>query len=130
MEIDFSKLVQVVGVDDLFLFVQAQQDNVVLQSLKKNTITAYSMNRSKIINLAQVEVFTTEGTISLRTILDALKSTTEQMPDKATSKADYYAFFLKICPNLDQQKVYFNNLKQILKWHETLMPFTLSTPSI
>lgn len=106
--------------------VEANRDNGLiaseLGSVKKNF---FPSRQHMFTPLENITIYTEADSIELAEIFKTIKKD-EKVLIKAKSSADELrAFFLKVVPDHDQEKVYTSDIKKIIKWYELLKKFGL-----
>jgi hypothetical protein len=113
---NYNKVISVTGLPGLYEIVTSKADGAVLRSLEDNTTKFVSSRQHNFSHLESVEVYTTKENTNLAEIFKAMKASTDQMPDdKADGKA-LKAYFSKVYPDMDFDKVYASDMKKMVKW--------------
>ncbi|MEO9144005.1 MAG: DUF5606 domain-containing protein [Ginsengibacter sp.] len=114
---DYNKIVSVTGLPGLFELLSSKSDGAVVRSLDDNTSKFVSTRLHNFSHLESIEVYTTKDNTSLAELFDAMKKSKEKIPDaKADSKA-LKAYYEKVYPDLDFEKVYASDMKKMVKWY-------------
>lgn len=130
---EFNKIIAVTGKPGLFHVVSQTKTGIVVESLsdKKRFAILSTQNVSLLENIA---IFTYEEEVPLLTVF---KSIFEKEEGKETishkeSGAKLTAFFSKILPDFDQERVYTSNIKKIIQWYNMLIAaeFDFSTAKL
>ena len=117
---DYNKIVSVTGMPGLFELVSSKSDGAVVRSLEDNTTKFVSSRQHNFSHLESIEVYTNKDNTTLAEIFEAMKKSEEEVPeDKADPKA-LKAYFEKVYPDLDFERVYSSDLKKMVKWFEVL----------
>lgn len=113
---DYNKIVSVSGLSGLFEMLSSKADGAVLKSLEDNTTKFVSSRQHNFSHLESIEVYTTKENTNLAEVFEAMKKSEIKIPDdKATSK-DLKAYFEKVFPGLDHDRVYTSDMKKMVKW--------------
>jgi hypothetical protein len=113
---NYNKVISVTGLPGLYEIVTSKADGAVLRSLEDNTTKFVSSRQHNFSHLESVEVYTNKENTNLAEIFKAMKASTDQMPDdKADGKA-LKAYFSKVYPDMDFDKVYASDMKKMVKW--------------
>jgi hypothetical protein len=118
---EYRKIISVTGLAGLFELVASKADGAVLRSLEDKTTKFVSSRIHNFSNLETIEIFTT-GTENknLAEVFIAMRDSGEQLPDaKADGKA-LKAYFEKVVPEMDFERVYASDMKKIVKWYGIL----------
>lgn len=117
---DYNKIVSVTGLTGLFELLSSKSDGAVVRSLEDNTSKFVSTRLHNFSHLETIEVYTTKDNTNLADVFDAMKKSAETIPDvKADTKA-LKAYFEKVYPDLDFERVYASDMKKMVKWYHIL----------
>jgi outer membrane biosynthesis protein TonB len=70
-------------------------------------------------HLESIEVYTERENVNLVDVLTAMKTSEEKLPDEKDNKA-LQAYFQKVYPTLDFDRVYASDMKKMVKWFDVL----------
>ena len=117
---DYNRLVSVTGLGGLYELMSSKADGGVVKSLEDKTTKFVSTRLHSFSHLESIEVFTTKDNVNLVDVFTAMKSSTEAIPDgKADAKA-IKAYFEKVYPDMDFDRVYGSDMKKMVKWFALL----------
>jgi Domain of unknown function (DUF5606) len=117
---DYNKIVSVTGLGGLYELVSSKTDSGIVRSLEDNTTKFVSTRIHNFSHLESIEVYTVKDNVNLVEIFTAMKNSTEQLPDaKADAKA-IKAYFEKVYPDMDFERVYGSDMKKMVKWFDIL----------
>lgn len=117
---EYNKIVSVTGLPGLYELVSSKSDGAVVRSIEDHTTKFVSTRQHNFSHLESIEVYTTKNNTSLAELFDAMKKNEEKLPDvKADNKA-LKAYFEKVYPDLDFERVYASDMKKMLKWYGIL----------
>lgn len=117
---DYNKLVSVTGIGGLFELISSKTDSGIVRSLEDNSTKFVSTRIHSFSHLESIEVYTVKDNVNLADIFIAMKSSKEVLPDaKADAKA-IRAYFEKVYPDMDFERVYGSDLKKMVKWFDIL----------
>ena len=129
---EYSRIVAVTGLPGLFEIVSSKTDGALVRSLEDKTTRFVSSRIHNLSHLESIEVYTVQDNVNLVEILNAMKSSKESTPDGKDNKV-LKAYFEKVYPDLDFERVYSSDLKKMVKWFEVLakneVEIKLSEPS-
>jgi Domain of unknown function (DUF5606) len=119
---DYNKIVSVTGLPGLYELISSKSDGAVVRSLADNTSKFVSTRLHNFSHLESIEVFTTkgEGNSNLGELFMAMKKSTEKMPEATADHAALKAYFKKVYPDLDFDRVYASDMKKMVKWYHVL----------
>jgi len=116
---EYSKLVAVTGLPGLFELINSKTDGAIVRSLDDKSTRFVSSRIHNFSHLESIEVYTVRDNVNLMEILNAMKSSKEPIPDGKDNKV-LKAYFEKVYPDLDFERVYASDMKKMIKWFEVL----------
>ncbi len=117
---DYNKIVSVTGLSGLFELISSKTDSGIVRSLEDNSTKFVSTRIHSFSHLESIEVYTVKDNVNLVEIFTAMKKSKEALPDgKADAKA-IKAYFEKVYPDMDFERVYASDMKKMVKWFEIL----------
>ena len=117
---EYSKIISVTGLGGLYELVASKADGAVVRSLDDNTTKFVSSRVHNFTHLESIEVFTVNENTNLADVFTAIKSSEEKKPDVKGDGKELKAYFEKVYPDLDFERVYASDMKKMLKWYEIL----------
>lgn len=101
--------------------IEANRDNgLIASALGSDKKNFYASRLHMFTPLENITIYTEDDAIELAEIFKILKKD-EKVLIKANSSADELrAFFVKVVPDHDQEKVYTSDIKKIIKWYNML----------
>jgi hypothetical protein len=116
---EYSRIVAVTGLPGLFEIVSSKTDGALVRSLEDKTTKFVSSRIHNLSHLESIEVYTVRDNVNLAEVLNAMKTSEEPLPDGKDNKV-LKAYFEKVYPDLDFERVYSSDLKKMVKWLEVL----------
>jgi len=117
---DYNKIVSVTGMGGLYELISSKADSGIVRSLEDNSTKFVSTRIHSFSHLESIEVYTVKDNVNLVDIFTAMKNSKEALPDaKADTKA-IKAYFEKVYPDMDFERVYASDMKKMLKWFDIL----------
>ncbi|MGN6194289.1 MAG: DUF5606 family protein [Ginsengibacter sp.] len=113
---EYNKLVSVTGLPGLFELLSSKSDGAVVRSLEDNTTKFVSSRQHNFSHLESIEVYTTKDNTSLAELFEAMKNSSEKVPDANADAKTLKAYFEKVYPDLDFDRVYTSDMKKMVKW--------------
>ena len=117
---EYNKLASVTGMSGLFELVSSKADGAVVRSLEDNSTKFISSRIHNFSHLESIEIFTVKDNVNLVDIFLAMKASTEKLPDSNNAKL-VKAYFEKVYPDMDFERVYASDMKKMVKWYEVLV---------
>lgn len=116
---EYSKIIAITGLPGLYELISSKSDGGIVRSLDDKATRFVSSRVHQFSHLESIEVYTTRHNENLVTILKAMESSSEKLPDEKDPAA-LKAYFEKVYPELDHSRVYPSDLKKMVKWFSVL----------
>lgn len=113
---EYNKLVSVTGLPGLFELLSSKSDGAVVRSLEDNSTKFVSTRQHNFSQLESIEVYTTKDNTTLAEVFEAMKKSEEKTPDANADAKTLKAYFEKVYPDLDFERVYTSDMKKMVKW--------------
>lgn len=116
---EYNKLISVTGMSGLFEMVSSKNDGAIVKSLEDNSTKFVSSRVHNFSHLESIEVYTIRENVNLANVFKAMEASTEALPaekDPAATKA----YFQKVFPDMDFDRVYASDMKKMVKWFRIL----------
>jgi hypothetical protein len=113
---EYNKLVSVAGLPGLFELLSSKSDGAVVRSLEDNSTKFVSSRQHNFSHLESIEVYTTKDNTTLAELFEAMKENAEKVPDANADAKTLKAYFEKVYPDLDSDRVYTSDMKKMVKW--------------
>lgn len=117
---DYNRLVSVTGLGGLYELMSSKSDGGIVKSLEDKTTKFVSTRLHSFSHLESIEVFTTKDNVNLVDVFTAMKASTEPLPDGKADAAAIKAYFEKVYPDMDFDRVYGSDMKKMVKWFSLL----------
>jgi hypothetical protein len=117
---EYNKLVSVSGLGGLFELISSKADGAVVRSLDDNTTKFVSSRVHQFSHLESIEIYTVKDNVNLVDVLNAMKASTEALPDAKADNKALKAYFEKVYPAMDFERVYASDMKKMVKWLDAL----------
>ena len=116
---DYKRIVAVTGLSGLFEVVSSKTDGALLRSLEDGNTKFVSSRVHNLSHLESIEIFTEDENVNLVTVFEAMKGSTDPLPDVKDNKI-LKTYFEKVFPKMDFERVYISDMKKMVKWYEVL----------
>jgi hypothetical protein len=116
---EYNKLISVTGMSGLFELVSSKNDGAILRSLDDKTTKFVSSRVHHFSHLESIEVYTIRENVNLVDIFKAMEASAEALPSDKDNKA-IKAYFKKVYPEMDFERVYDSDRKKMVKWFSVL----------
>lgn len=121
---DYKEIVSVTGIGGLFQLVTTKSDGAIVRNISDKTTKFISARLHNVTPLESIEVYTTGDNVRLHEVFQKMKDVEAATPPPTDAKkADndsVKAYFLKINPEFDMDRVYVSDMKKMLKWYQML----------
>jgi len=116
---EYNKIIAVTGLPGLYELLNSKTDGAIVRSLDDKTTRFVSSRVHNFSHLESIEIYTVRENVNLVDILKAMEADGEKLPDDKDSAA-LKAYFSKVYPDLDFDRVYSSDLKKMVKWYSVL----------
>jgi hypothetical protein len=117
---NYNKIVSVTGLGGLYELISSKADGAVVRSLDDNSSKFVSNRMHNFSHLESIEVFTVKDNTNLAEVFRAIKQSSEPMPDEKADGKVLKAYFEKVYPDLDGDRVYASDMKKMIRWFNIL----------
>ncbi len=117
---EYNKIVSVTGLSGLFELLSSKSDGAVVRSLDDKATKFVSSRQHNFSHLESIEVFTTKDNTNLAELFTAMKKSKEKIPDAASGNKTLKAYFEKVYPDMDFERVYISDMKKMVKWFQII----------
>jgi sensor histidine kinase regulating citrate/malate metabolism len=116
---EYGKIVSISGMSGLFELVGSKKDGAIVRSLDDKSTKFVSSRIHNFSHLESIEVYTTADNVNLVDILNAMDAAGEALPSEKDNAA-IKAYFQKVYPEMDFERVYASDMKKMIKWYSVL----------
>ena len=116
---EYGKIIAVTGMPGLYELISSKNDGAIVRSLDDKATKFVSSRIHNFSHLESIEVYTIRENVNLVDVLLAMEKSKEAQPSDKDSAA-IKAYFEKVYPDLDFERVYSSDLKKMLKWYAVL----------
>ena len=116
----YNKIVSVTGLSGLYELVSSKADGGVVRSLEDKSSKFVSNRVHSFSHLESIEVYTQNDNVNLAEIFQAMEKSKEALPDAKADGAAIRAYFEKVYPDMDMERVYGSDMKKMVRWFEIL----------
>ena len=116
---EYGKIVSISGMTGLYELVGSKKDGAIVRSLDDKTTKFVSSRIHNFSHLESIEVYTTGDNVNLVDILNAMDAAGEALPSEKDNAA-IKAYFQKVFPEMDFERVYASDMKKMIKWYSVL----------
>jgi len=116
---EYNKIIAVTGMPGLYELLSSKSDGAIVRSLDDKTTRFVASRSHNFSHLESIEVYTVRDNVNLVDVLKAMEASSEKLPDEKDNAA-LKAYFKKVFPDLDFDRVYSSDLKKMVKWFSVL----------
>lgn len=120
MTMEYGKIISVSGLGGLFELVGSKKDGAIVRSLEDKSTRFVPSRVHSFSHLESIEVYTVRDNVNLAEVLLAMKNSNEPLPADKDGKA-VKAYFEKVYPDMDFERVYASDMKKMVKWLAVLV---------
>ena len=117
---EYNKLVSVTGMSGLFELLSSKADGGIVRSLEDKSTKFVSTRVHNFSHLESIEVYTKKDNVNLVDVFVAMKASTEKLPEGNADAKAIKAYFEKVYPEMDFERVYGSDMKKMVKWFALL----------
>lgn len=116
---EYNKIIAVTGLPGLYELISSKTDGAIVRSLDDKSTRFVSSRVHNFSHLESIEIYTVRENVNLVDILKAMETSSEKLPDEKNAEA-LKAYFTKVYPDMDFERVYSSDLKKMVKWFVVL----------
>ncbi|HEY1115757.1 MAG TPA: DUF5606 domain-containing protein [Chitinophagaceae bacterium] len=116
---EYNRIVAVTGLPGLYELVSSKTDGALVRSLDDQNTKFISSRIHNLSHLESIEIYTQRDNVNLVDVFSAMKESKQALPDVKDNKA-LKAYFEKVYPEMDFDRVYTSDMKKMVKWFESL----------
>jgi hypothetical protein len=116
---EYGKIISVTGLGGLFELVGSKKDGAIVRSLEDKTTKFVASRVHNFSHLESIEVYTVRDNVNLVEVLTAMQDSSEPLPSDKDGNA-VKAYFEKVYPDMDFERVYASDMKKMVKWYNAL----------
>lgn len=116
---EYNRIVSITGMGGLFELLSSKADGGIVRALEDNSTKFVSSRMHSFSQLESIEVYTVRDNVNLVDVFQAMKASTEALPDANNAQA-VKSYFEKVYPDMDFTRVYNSDMKKMVKWYVLL----------
>jgi len=116
---EYNKIISVTGLPGLFELVSSKNDGALVRSLEDKTTKFISNRVHNFSHLESIEVFTHGDNVNLVDVFQSMEKESDKLPEEKDA-AGIKAYFQKVFPELDFDRVYNSDMKKMIRWFSIL----------
>jgi hypothetical protein len=116
---EYNKIIAVTGLPGLYELLSSKSDGAIVKSLDDSSTRFVASRVHNFSHLETIEIFTVRDNVNLVDIFNAMEKNSATLPDEKDAKA-IKAYFEKVYPDMDFERVYNSDMKKMVKWYVVL----------
>ncbi len=112
---EYRKIISVTGLGGLYELVGSKKDGAIVRSLEDKVTKFVAQRIHNFSHLESIEVYTVRDNVNLTDVFMAMQSSSEALPSDKDGSA-VKAYFQKVYPEMDFERVYASDMKKMVKW--------------
>jgi hypothetical protein len=115
IDMEYGTIISVTGLTGLFELVGAKKDGAIVRSLEDKTTRFVASRIHNYSHLETIEVYTQRDNANLVEVFKAMQASNEPLPSDKDGAA-VKAYFQKVYPDMDFERVYASDMKKMVRW--------------
>ena len=116
---EYKKIIAITGMNGLYELLNSKTDGAIVRSLDDDSTKFIASRVHNFSHLESIEVYTIRDNANLVDVFTAMQNSSEPLPlDK--DGAAVKAYFEKVYPDMDFERVYASDMKKMVKWYSIL----------
>lgn len=116
---EYSRIISVTGLGGLYELVGSKADGAIVRSLEDKSTKFVSSRVHSFSHLESIEVYTVRDNVNLVEVFQIMNTSKEALPSDKDAAA-VKAYFEKVYPDMDFERVYGSDMKKMIKWFAVL----------
>ncbi len=116
---EYGKIISVTGMGGLFELIGSKKDGAIVRSLEDKSTRFVASRVHNFSHIESIEVYTVRDNVNLVDVFTAMKNSSEPLPSDKDNAA-IKAYFEKVYPDIDFERVYASDMKKMIKWFSAL----------
>lgn len=121
-----KKILAISGKPGLYKLISRGNKSLIVETVdeQKKRIPAFGADR--VVSLGDISIYTNDDSeVSLASVFESIKTNYGEKPvdlsPKKASQNDIIAFFTKVLPNYDTDRVRVSDMRKVLAWYNILV---------
>ena len=118
-------ILSIAGKPGLYRLVSRGKMNLIVESLDEARHRMPAFASDRVTSLADIAMYTDSDDVPLWQVLESLGEKVEKkecgLNYKKCSKEELHAFFAKVLPNYDRDRVHDGDIKKLIQWYNLLV---------
>ena len=119
------------GKPGLYRLVSRGNKNLIVETVDAAKKRLPAFGADKVVSLADISIYTNDDSeVSLASVFESIKKNYDGKPvDMSPKKAeqdDVIAFFAKVLPNYDTDRVRVSDMRKVMSWYNMLVEYGIT----
>lgn len=121
-----KKILAISGKPGLYKLVSRGNKSLIVETIDEQKKRMPAFGAEKVVSLGDISIYTADDKeVSLASVFESIKQnydgTTVDLSPKKASQDDIIAFFTKVLPNYDTDRVRVSDMRKVLSWYNILV---------
>lgn len=121
-----KKILAISGKPGLYKLVSRGNKSLIVETVDEQKKRMPAFGADKVVSLGDISIYTNDDKeVSLASVFDSIKqnygSAAVDLSPKKASQDDIIAFFTKVLPNYDTDRVRVSDMRKVLSWYNILI---------
>lgn len=119
---NLKEVLSISGMPGLYKMVANRDNGLIVTAIGDDKKKFVSSRQHMFTPLENITIYTEDDSEELVNVLKLMKEKSAEVPlvSPNSSSKDLRAYFTKVLPTHDQEKVYTSDIKKLLKWYDAL----------
>ena len=119
------------GKPGLYRLVSRGNKNLIVETVDAAKKRLPAFGADKVVSLADISIYTNDDSeVSLASVFESIKKNYDGKPvnmsPKKAEQDDVIAFFAKILPNYDTDRVRVSDMRKVMSWYNMLVEYGIT----
>lgn len=121
-----KKILAISGKPGLYKLVSRGNKSLIVETVDEQKKRMPAFGADRVVSLGDISIYTNDDKeVSLASVFESIKQnyngTTVDLSPKKASQDDIIAFFVKVLPNYDTDRVRVSDMRKVLSWYNILV---------
>ena len=121
-----KKILAISGKPGLYKLVSRGNKSLIVETVDEQKRRMPAFGAEKVVSLGDISIYTNDDKeVSLASVFESIKqnydAATVDLSPKKASQDDIIAFFTKVLPNYDTDRVRVSDMRKVLSWYNILV---------
>ena len=121
-----KKILAISGKPGLYKLVSRGNKSLIVETVDEQKRRIPAFGAEKVVSLGDISIYTNDDKeVSLASVFESIKqnydAATVDLSPKKASQDDIIAFFTKVLPNYDTDRVRVSDMRKVLSWYNILV---------